>query len=320
MVEPLKKVLQRNLATALRHHDFTSARELLNSLRAEDPLSVETRGMELEFLVLTKNYTEANALADQLVRCFPNSARVLHLAGRLAYAQRRYNEAEEHFRESARLYPQWFSQLFLGKTLTQLGRFAEAESLLTGLVRDHPAARRDLSWLYERQGEPERALQEIERFLEGAPGDAFAQTQRDRLRSLCRSPDELVEEVEILAELGETVDENVMPQYVASLLQTGKAEQARTYVADQLPQMSATSAVRVGWQCYRLQAYDLSFELFCHGFADNLTNVKLLTAWETSARRADRQGEACGLLRKFAPQCPQLYGRLRRLGKKDTED
>ncbi len=313
MSHALNKVLQRNCLASLRKHDFERASSLLAELRDEDPLSVETRGLELEYMICRKNYDEARPLADQLVHLFPGSARIHYLAGRLAYAQRRYSDAASLFRESQRIYPHWFTQLFLAKSLTQKGDFDEAEAFLNQLVGDHPTARRDLSWLHERQGNYRRACQEMDEVVQAFPDDEFARKSQQRLRGLCLAPEEIVHELESLRELGETVDENLLPQFVDGLLRTGQGDEARQLVRDSLHDLATPTVLRIAWLCYRLQAFDLSFELFCRALDQRSRDVKMLTALETSARHCNRLAELATRYRELAEQEPHLYGRWRKI-------
>ncbi len=313
MAEALRKVLQRNLTAALRRGELGEAERLLQVLQEEDPLSVETRGLELEYLICCKRLGEAEPLAQQLIRLFPDSARVHYLAGRLAYSLRNYQEAAGRFRESDRLYPHWFTQLFLGKTLTQQGQFDEAESILTRLSPAHAAARRDLSWLYERMGDRHRALQEMESLLAVFPDDQFALTQLRRLRALCLQPEVIVEEFDQLRQLGEAVEPDMLPQYVESLLRTGKGDRARAVVQEQVLRAAPHIAVRAAWNCYRLQAFDMSYALFVACLPTQLRNYKMLAALEASARRTGRLDELQTLYAQYASIEPSLYGRLRNL-------
>ena len=313
MVEELKKVLQRNLFTSLRKSDFEEASKLLVALRDEDPLSVETRGLELEFLIGSKRYNEAEPLAKQLVELFPSSARILYLAGRLAYRLKQYTIALAHFRESERIHPHGFTSLFLGKTLTQVGEFDEAESILIPLVSEYPMARLDLSWLYERKGEFERALGEIEKYLEKHPDEEFARGQQQRLRAKCLGPEEIIDEVDSLREHGEEVDENVLPEYIEGLLRAGQGVKARTAIENVEDRFAPHTIVRIGWNCYRLQAYDLALQMFKIAFPRNLGNAKFLSALERSAQRCGRMEDLSNLYEQHAPEEPRLYGRLRRL-------
>jgi tetratricopeptide (TPR) repeat protein len=313
MAESLRKVLQRNLLDSLRRHELEEAERLLTALKEEDPLSVETRGLELEYLIGCKRFDEAVRLADQLVRLFPSSARIHYLIGRLAYAQKRYANAETAFRESDRIFPQWFTQLFLGKTLTQKGDFEEAESILRRIVSHNVSVRRDLSWLYERQGDVRRALQEMEAVLIERPNDEFAKAQCRRLRTMCLDPNAIVTELDGWQDLGEPVGEDLLPQYVDSLLRTGRGDQARQIVQQQVLGASTHIVTRTAWICYRLQAYDLALLLFLKVLPGQLRNMKLLSAMESAARRCQRLDELRAQYQQLAKIEPSLFGRLRRL-------
>ena len=121
MERPLLKVIHRNLAQALRNEQLEEAQQLLSQLQEEDPLSVETRGRELELTLKRGAVEEAATLARQLLTLFPDSGRIHFLAGKIAYRQKRYPVAISHFRESERIYPHWHSRMWLGKALTQTG-------------------------------------------------------------------------------------------------------------------------------------------------------------------------------------------------------
>jgi tetratricopeptide (TPR) repeat protein len=313
MADALKKVLQRNLLASLKKGEFQEADRLLDALRDEDPISVETRGLELESLIYRKRFDDAEPLARQLVHLYPSSGRVHYLAGRLAYAQRRYADAEIFFRESERIFPNWFTHLFLGKTLTQKGDFDQAEAILGELAGDHITARRDLSWLYERQGDYHRALREIDAVLESYPDDEFARNQQRRLRSLCLDPDEVVSELDALGELGEPIDENMLPQYVDGLFRTGQAARARQVVLKESDRLPPHIAIRIAWNCYRLQAFDVSYQLFAMLLPHQSYDVKMLAALEKSARRAGRLDQVVELYRQRVGEEPRFYGRLRKL-------
>src|SRR5204863_3636988 len=106
----------------------------------EDPLSRETRGLELELYLNSNRLQEAGALAGQLRRLFPDSGRILFLAGRVAYRLKHYHEAESCLRESQRVFPHWRALHWLGKTLSQTGRHKEAEALLLSACERTPYA------------------------------------------------------------------------------------------------------------------------------------------------------------------------------------
>src|SRR5512139_2968893 len=105
MSKAIIQTLQHNLRQALSTGNLSEAENILARLKKEDPLSAASRGLELEYYLNSSRLAEADALAQQLSRLFPDSARIIFLAGRVDYRQKRYESAEAHFRESLRLYP-----------------------------------------------------------------------------------------------------------------------------------------------------------------------------------------------------------------------
>lgn len=314
----LLRVLQRNLKQALQQGHLETAAELLRQLKDDDPLSVATRGLELEVLMARRRWPEAAALAEQLLRLFPASARIQYLAGRIAYQRKDYTAALVHFAEAYRIHPHWSVRRWLGKTQTQRGDYVEAEGLLVGLLAEHPAVGLDLAWLHERRGAPERALRCLQEYLAWRPEDRFAQAQRLRLRASSAAPEELVREVEALEELGEDIAPEVLPAYVQRLLETGRSAEARQFVVEREGQWPPEVAGRVAWVCHRLQAYDLALALFVAGLPAHPNDFKYLSALEAAARRCARVDQVAAAYQALAPEHRHLYGRLKALQRRST--
>ena len=312
-------VLARNIQQALRTGEHAEAARILDRLKEEDPLSLQTRGLELEHLVFSGRHDEAGALAGQLLELFPGSARLHYLAGQLAYRCRDYAGADRHFRESLHLHPHWRTRHLLGRTLTQAGRLDEAEAVLLDLARQREECLRDLAWLYERKGDDTRALQTLEAYLEKRPRDAVALRQRLRLRARLMEPRDLLEDVDTLLELGEEIPGEVLPVWFDALLRVGEGRRARQFVREHKGDLDARVATGIGWICYRLQAYDLALELFLVAFEHNSKSVKYLAALESAARRTDNVAALIEVYRAHAPQEKKLYGRIKALQRRHPQ-
>ena len=309
-------VLRRNLIDALRRNDRTAAGQLLSRLREEDPLSAQTRCLELEVLIHDRRADDAARLAAQLVELFPSSARILHFAGRAAYRTRDYAEAERRLRESGRLAPRRQTDHWLGKTLTQKGDFDEAEALLLRTLPDNPWVGLDLAWLYERKGDLTRALRYVEAFLEQSPDNEFAGERRLRLRAQTMEASELRDEVETLRELGEEVPDALIPEYVDRLLRTGDGKRAREVALEAAPRVAVGIVADMAWKAYKLQAHDLAAELFLRALPANLRRLNFLNSLEAAAVRCGRVDDVVEAYRRHAPQMPNLYGRAKELEKR----
>jgi tetratricopeptide (TPR) repeat protein len=312
-VPAIVHVLRRNLATALWRGELAEAEALLERLRDEDPASRETGALALELLVRAERVDEARRVAAQLLERFPDSARILHWAGRAAYEQRDWVTAERCFAESGRVAPHWRSDWHRGRALTQLGRFDEAEALLAPLAATQPECARDAAWLYERKDEPERALRYIELHLEHRPDDRAAQAQRLRLRARALTPQEVIDEVAALRELGEPVPEEVVATWVEALLVSGRGAEVRAWVGEHAARLAPHAARRAAWVAHRLQAWDVAFDLFLLVLDDQTRNVKFLGAIEKAARQCGRVADLAAAYDARGPRVRELYGRARRL-------
>jgi len=308
--------LRNNMRQALARGKLSDAADILARLKVEDPLSVETRGFELEFYLRSDRLRDAEALAGQLTHLFPASGRTYFLAGMLAYRQKRYGEAGSHFRESQRLCPHWQTQHWLGKALTQSGAFAEAEPLLQAAREHQPRALLDLAWLYERKNDLPAALQACEAFLEKRPGDPFAIEQIVRLKARMLEPEDLIQEADNLAAHGERIPEPLVPEIVARMFDTGQGARARETVMERLHITDARMAVRLAWVCHRARAYDLACTLFLNHLEENLSNFKYLSALESAGKKSNRLPQVLEAYQKRAPVAPHLYGRLRLLSRR----
>lgn len=309
----LSRTLHRNLAQALREARLDDAAAVLQRLKQEDALSVQTRGGELELLLRSGRLDDAAVLAEQLVTTFPESARVLFLAGQVAYRRRDYEQAVQLLQESCRISSHWRNRHWHGKALTQLGRHEEAEPILTAVAAEHTHAETDLAWLYERKGDITRAISAFERFLQVYPDDRWATQQLDRLRARTLDAGQLAEEMTTLLELGEEVPPALVPEFIESLLRTGQGARARQLVAELETGLDDRTATRLAWSCRQLLAYDLSFRLFLRTLPHNLGSVKFLTALERDAARSGRLPELIERYREHAADTPRLWGRIRRL-------
>ncbi|MEW6367842.1 MAG: tetratricopeptide repeat protein [Acidobacteriota bacterium] len=316
MSSRIATVLHRNMAAALRKGDLEQAESILEHLKREDPLSVQTRGLELEYILESGRLDEASALSSQLLNLFPTSPRIHYIAGLIDYRRRDYPAAELHLTESQRLHPHWRTEYWIGRTLTQAGRFEEAEATLLRILPQYPGCRMDLAWLYERKQDFARALQHIQAHVKENPRDARAAAQLERLRARSMSPADLQDEVETLIDLGEDVSPAVLPEYLETLLRTGQGSKARAIVQQRVQDMDARLATRLAWTCYSLQAYDMALQLFMKSFAENRTNFKFLAAIEAAADRCGRLQELIRLYRANAAEVRSLYGRIQRLDKR----
>ena len=307
--------LRQNFRQAIYHRRMQEAEDILTRLKKEDPLSVETRGAELELYVEMGKSAGAADLAEQLCRTFPGSARIFFLSGKLAYRQKRYSAAEPLFRESLRIHPSPQTQYWLGKTLTQSGRFPEAESLLMEVRRQNPWALLALAWLHERRNDLESALRFYDEFLALHPDDAVASDRRLRLKARTLDPEALIEEVKTLSDFGEPVPRAVFPELIQSLFETGRTPQAREQISARAPSLEPGDAVQLAWICYRNRAFDLACMLFLGHLRQNMHNFKYLAALETAARKCNRLED---VVEAYGPLCPEarhLYGRRRLLRK-----
>lgn len=316
MTRGIVEALQHNLRQALRGGRLEEAETILSRLKKEDPLSAATRGFELECCLGANRLAEANSLAQQLCRLFPESARILFLAGKTAYRLKRYEAAEGHFRESLRLYPHWSTRHWLGKTLTQSGKFDEAEALLQSLAEERRHVLQDLAWLHERRGDLDAALKAYDSYLAEYAGNTFAAGQRARLRARMMEPEELINEIGALAELDEEIPAALVPDFIGRLFETGQSLRARDEVLARSGGMDARIAVQTAWVCYRAQAYDLACSLFLAHLGSNKSNYKYLNALESAAAKCNRLADVLDAYKAHVPEAPQFYSRVRSLSRR----
>ncbi len=310
-----KDVVRRSLEKALRRGFLEEAEALLARLRRMAPLEPATRGLELEFLLAARRVAEAQALAERLIVDHPQSPRIVFLAGKTAYARRAYTKAIELFEEARRLNDHWRVRQWLGKALTQAGRFDEAEPLLEAVVAEHPFTAPDLAWLYERRGELDRAITVLESYSKTHPGDRWVRGRLEELQAAAMAPEQLMEEVETLRELGEPIPPELTARYVESLLETGDGGRVRRVLENGTDDLDRRSLLKIGWACHRFGLPDLAVRLFLEVFGDQPDNVKFLTALEKDARLAGRVEDVIEAYRALAPEKPKLWGRIRRLSR-----
>ncbi len=316
MSEKVIGILRQNMRRALGDGRHAEAGEILAQLKIEDPLSRETRGFELELCLNAGRLGEANALARQLCRQFPQSGRMFFLAGKVAYKLKHYEEAEAHFRESQRIYPSWRTQHWLGKALTQSGKLDEAESHLLAAREHADVAQLDLAWLHERRNDLDAALKAYDDYLAAHPGDQYATDQRVRIKARMLEPESLIEEVSAMKEMGEEIPASLFPEVVEKLFATGETPRAREEVSARMKTLDAKTAIRVAWACYTARAYDLACALFLAHLRPNLTNYKYLNALEAAATRSGRVPVVLEVYDSLLKEAPHLWGRRKSLARR----
>ena len=318
MTDRLFNTLVHAAKQALQHRDLEEAERLVGKLLASYPTQAASHGLELERLLASGQMDEAGKLAEHLVARFPSSAGILFQAGMAASRQKKHDRALAHFEESEKLYSSRKTRRWIGKTLTNLGRFDDAESLLINLHAEDPYCGIDLAWLYERKGDATRAMTYVEKHLDRYPNDRRALSQRIRLRGDEIDTDDLLEQMDALEALGEPIPEELISKYVSALVADGQSDHARQFARDQANRMSQQTLVSLAWACHRLQMHDIAFELFVLVLENRLDDFKLLNTLEFSAKRAGRVEELAAVYETLGPKQPKLYGRAKRL--KPQED
>jgi tetratricopeptide (TPR) repeat protein len=305
--------LKRNIKLSLHNRNLEAAREGLEALKQHDLLGLETRGLELEYLIDVGHFQDAASLAAQLVNLFPGSSRIQFLAGRLAYRQKDYARALPFFEESYRLHPSWRSEWFIGKTQTQAGNFEAAEPLFLRLVGEHPACLKDLAWLYERKSEFARAEAVVNQYLRHFPRDTLARQQLQRLQAHALPAADILDEVETLSSFDEDIPVALLTEYVETRLTGGEGDALRKWLLPRIEKMDDRVAQSVGWACHRLNAFDLSFELLLKNFLAHSGNFKYLGALESSAEKSGQMERLIELYERHADDDKRFYGRVKRL-------
>lgn len=291
------------------------AEQIFSRLKHHAPLSVETRGFELELCLARSDRDEAKTLAGELVRQHPESARIRYLAGRVAYAERDYAGAARRFAESGKLFEHWRSKLWQAKALTQAGDFDQAEPMLLELSAAGKDVASELAWLFERRGDYAQALRSIDDHLGRHPDDQFALAQRLRLVSQTAGLETLEEEIETMEALDETIPPAMLPSYVEQLLTSARGDDARAFIAGHIESWDGTLAISIGWVCHRHFAADLALDLFLKALPDNTGQYKMLNAMEADARACRREAELIEAYARLLEREPRFHGRIRRLKK-----
>ncbi len=307
------KTLERNLICVLRRGQLEEAKSILRKMQAEAPFARETRILELELLLKEKKLSDSNRLAKDLIKLFPDSSRLFKLAGEAAYQMKEYKDALAHFEEAHRLFNHSEIQLWIGKTLTQLGLFAKAQPLLESIAEQQPRAHQALGWLFERQGNLVRAIESHNHFLNLSPRNPYSQREVERLRAALLTPEDLQQEVTNLLDMGEKIPTSILRTYLKSLLQMGRNQQLRDLLAGPAKDLSSRELIDVAWAAYQAGAHDVAFDLFASQLNQGPTDFKIWKALETSAQILDRNEELIQIYESLCSEKPQLHTRIRRI-------
>lgn len=307
-------LLRRNLVHVLHLGQLEDAENLLHQLRTIDPISKETRCFELEILLKKRVLTQTVRLATALVEHFPDSSRVLWLAGQSHFHCKDYGAALPLFQESLRLNFRPITQWWLGRTLLRLGKLIDARTELENITEKIPRALLDIAWLEEREGNFRASFKTIEKYLQLHPEDAFAKKGLARVKAFLLDSGSLSDEIESLRQWGERPPDHLVPIYLTKLLEAGEGAKARQYVVDN--RLNLGQSTEIAWIFYKAQAYDVAYDLFRQNLNDNLARTPFLSAFETAADKCARLNEVIEKYKELAPATKNLYGRIIRLRKK----
>ncbi len=308
--------LQRNIVKWIRQGDWSAAEEGITELKKSDPLSLDTRGLELDYLIAVDRHEDAESLARQLINLFPASSRIHLLAGKLAYKQKNYVSALPFFEESYRLYPNRYTERYIGKTLTQAGDFSRAEPILVRLASSQAIVLKDLAWLYERKNQFSKAQEAIRRYLKYNPRDEYAKSKLQQLQAHALPADQVIDEVQTLTDFDEEIPVGLLTEYTKVMLEKGRGGELRSWMQPQIPDMKNKDALQAGWVCHKLKAYDLAFELLIKDFASQYVNIKYRGAIELSAQNCGQLERLIELYEQYAERDHKFYGRATRLRKR----
>ena len=313
MTDRFYKSLVVSVKRALGKRDFDEAERLTSRLLDAYPGEAASHGFQLELLLERGRLEEAGRLAERLLVQFPGSAGIWFGAGLAAYRLKTYSEARRRFEESEKLFSSRKTRRWLAKTLTNMGRFDDAEALLTGLVESDPYCHGDLAWLYERQGDTERAKKAAALHLNRFPNDKRIQAQMVRLDAREIDATEVIEQVDFLVALGETIPDSLVSRYVSALAAVGNSEAVRQFISKEKRFLGQRVILDLAWTCHRLQLHDMAYDLFVLVWEKHLFDFKLLNTLDFSAKCTGRALELAGLYEPLAPRQPALYTRIKKL-------
>ncbi len=305
--------LIRNIRKSIRLGNWQRVHDNLIELKQRDPLSVVTRGLELEHLMGSNQLADADRLAQQLIELFPHSSRILYLCGRLKYSLKKYKLALPFFKESHALHSNWMTEQNIGKTLTQLGEFDQAEPILLKLCDNHPQCLFDLAWLYERKENRVDALRTIKRFLQLIPNHTIAKEQLQRLQAQNLSSDQIIEEVDSLMGFHESIPIGLLNEYFTIQCNRGNLPIVRQWVVANSSQLSKSDAISLAWTCYHLKVYDLAFSLFLIDFAGQHSSDNYRNSLQLSAHCCGELPQLISIYQQYTDVEKKFFGRIKKL-------
>lgn len=164
----------------LRQDKLAEARAEFEELKKAAPQHPETLLFEAQFAFGDKDYKKARELTEQVLRTFPNSVRVLEVAGAAEYRLKNYIAAEALLTKALKLAPQQrLSRLLLAQTYLRNGEPAKTLEALKPLLEAAAVDGGTLSLAGEAHlqlGDAVRSEQAFQAALKAAPDDARVRT------------------------------------------------------------------------------------------------------------------------------------------------
>lgn len=245
-------------------------KELLEALE-EAPYHALLRSSLANLYVRQGKLLEARVLIDQILKADPHCAEAMVVRGEIASKERRWPEALQDFEQAWQMDPQPFLILRRGRTLKEMGRYADALEILdSALVADRKNVRliKEKALVLNRMQRWEETLELYEKLRLLTPEDSFVQKEILRLKGLSRSGDKVIKELQTTVGLSSRRDDAQLHGLLAQKLkEAGQVQEAaaeyRT-AADLAPE-NVYFLKQQGFCHYNLQEYHQALE--CLGLA-----------------------------------------------------
>lgn len=282
--------------------------------------------MSLATLLIKENkHLRAKTLAEEVLLRDPTDARAQYVLGEVLFHERKYKEALPYFQVAATADPRSYLIRRVARTLNEMGRGEEAVDLLdNALVRDaqNPSLLKEKAVILNRMGLQDEALLVYKTLAGILPEDPFIKKEVMRLKSLNRSPEKTIRELEIALNMPSQRDNVQLRGLLAQQLkETGRlAEAAKQFeTAWEREPDNPFFLKQAGFCYYKLEQYDKAVGTLSRAFKMDPADFIIKRTLETIYSSYGDLLELIDLFENIVQENPEqvaLLGTIKKLKKK----
>ncbi|MFP3870463.1 MAG: tetratricopeptide repeat protein [Syntrophobacteria bacterium] len=298
-------------------------RELHEAIE-EEPDDFLLKSSLADLYVRQERLFEAKFLVQEILTVDPQFTQALVVQGEIFFKEKNFTEALENFRHASLRDNRPYLTLRIVRTLRQMERYEEALEIVDNALvaqRENTRLLKEKALILNRIGRFDEALELYERIRKLDPQDSFAQKELLRLKSLQRSDDEVIRELDAVVHIPSRQENAQLHALLAQKLKKAgqvKEAAAEYRTASRLQPDNVYFLKHQGFCHYNLGEYTRALECLVQAFRRDPSDFYVRGTLEkiyTSQGRLDEFIRLLEEVHQAHPHNVKLLGIINRLKK-----